>query len=70
MENIRFIFQMVIIVAGLVLMGATLIQMKRQGGFDQAMKLTPDGKWPVTRKLFGSCLFCFGVALFIAFWFE
>ena len=54
-------------VVGLVLMCVTLVHLKRKGGFEHAMALTPDGKWPVGRYLMGAALSCLGLANFIYF---
>jgi len=64
MQNLLFAINMAAGAVGLVLMCATLLHMKRTGGFEQAMALTPDGKWPLGRYLFGGALACFGLAMF------
>jgi hypothetical protein len=66
MDDFLFFLQMAFVLAGIALMCAALLQMKRQGGFRSAIALTPDGKWPVGRLLSGAALLCFALALVVA----
>lgn len=65
MQNVLLTIILVAVVAGLGLMSAVLVQVKRQGGFQQAVVETSDGKWPFGRSLFVSALVCFGVAMLV-----
>ena len=66
MTNLLFMLQMAFVLVGIALTCATLLQIKRHGGFQSAMTLTSDRKWPVGRLLFGGALLCFALAMFVS----
>ena len=65
MENIFFGILVAAVVVGLALACGTLLQIKRHGGFERAIALTPEGKWPFARGRTQRPFVCFGVALAI-----
>lgn len=66
MNQLLFVLQMALVGAGIALMCATLLHIKRRGGFQSAMTSTSDSKWPVGRLLFGGALLCFALAMFVS----
>ncbi|MBC8354881.1 MAG: hypothetical protein H8E66_23125 [Planctomycetes bacterium] len=64
MENILLVVQIVVVVAGLAMMCASLILIKRHDDFQQAMT-TSEGKWSIGRLLFIGAVLCFGFAMLV-----
>ena len=66
MEYIPVLIAIAIGVAGFGTMCVAFVQIWRQGGWEQAMAPTSEGKWPLTRRLMviGASLCC-GFGFFI-----
>ena len=66
LENIQLGVMMLFGAVGLVLMCASLVQIKRHG-FQKAVAEKSEGKLPLGSYLFYGALTCFAVALAISF---